>query len=253
MSLFGKGWTLRYFWHKVMQVRGISVIAFPAKLHCSGTVGLPRPTVTTCHKDPSAHAVQSVEAGSAAGREVHGKLASNGADVTSQESYKLVREAVQARVFASFCEPLTSIIKFTGPAMAPLLNRKPATHEFLLTYRMDNPAESSVLTGDVVCFRHPLGGVDGDGLMVRRVTATGGDTLESPDSSHKLAPGAAPLLRTLESPDSSHKLAPGAAPCCTRVPSTGTAGDTLAAPDSSHRLVPGAAPTHCLPCCTRVP
>ena len=139
------------------------------------------------------HAMQSVEAGGTAARQAQATLGKGRDDAQqSPEMMLKVKEAVQAKVAESFAMPLTQVIKFTGPAMAPLLNRKgtkdPASHEFLLTHKIIDPTASNVLKGDVVAFRHPLGGVERAALMVRRVTAQGGELLESDSAQHTLAP-----------------------------------------------------------------
>lgn len=135
--------------------------------------------------------VQSVEAGSIAARQVQATLG-KGVEEQSPEVMLKVKEAVQTKVAESFSAPLTHVIKFTGPAMAPLLNRKgtkdPKSHEFLLTHRIVEPTPSNVLKGDVVAFRHPLGGIDQSALMVRRVAAQGGELLEGGTAHHTLAP-----------------------------------------------------------------
>jgi hypothetical protein len=140
---------------------------------------------------PPMPALQSVAAGNAAAKAVQAGVGA-GRDVESPEVYIKVKEAVQTKVLETFAAPLTRVIKFTGPAMAPLLNRHctkdPASHEFLLTHRITAPSPTNVLKGDVVAFKHPLGGVEPSALMVRRVTAQGGELLESETAQHTLAP-----------------------------------------------------------------
>ena len=137
-----------------------------------------------------------MEAGASAAREVQGKLAGGKGGVQSEDVYAKVQQTVQNTVMETFSAPLTQVIKFTGPAMSPLLNRKAgtagdtaATHEFLLTHKLVEPSPTNVLKGDVVAFKHPLAGVEPGALMVRRVVAAGGDVLESDTTpSHQLAP-----------------------------------------------------------------
>jgi hypothetical protein len=119
---------------------------------------------------------------------------------------KRISEAAGQTMLASFNAPLTQVIKFTGPAMSPLLNRKGSTdasaYEFLLTHKIVLPSQFNVLKGDVVCFKHPSGGVKPGALMVRRVTAAGGDVLENRrDASvvHQLPLGA--VWVSAENPD----------------------------------------------------
>ena len=67
------------------------------------------------------------------------------------------------------------VIKFTGPAMAPLLNRASkgsdagSSHEYLLTHKISAPSAVNVLKGDIIAFKHPFGGVEASALMVRYV------------------------------------------------------------------------------------
>jgi hypothetical protein len=93
-------------------------------------------------------------------------------------------------VFAALIAPLTKVIRFTGPAMAPTLNREGVKNadafEFLLVRQLPDPSESNVAKGDVVCLRHPIG-VQPSSLLVRRVTACGGEVLISKDAEYVLA------------------------------------------------------------------
>jgi hypothetical protein len=126
--------------------------------------------------------LQSFDAGIAARNQVEAKhVASKSA--AAEDILVKVSEAVHQTMIASFNAPLTQVIKFTGPAMSPVLNRtgsaKASAYEFLLTHKIVHPSRRNVLKGDVVCFKHPSGGVKPGALMVRRVTAAGGDLLES--------------------------------------------------------------------------
>jgi hypothetical protein len=91
---------------------------------------------------------------------------------------------------AALIAPLTKVIRFTGPAMAPTLNRQSSKNkdafEFLLVRQLPDPSDSNVAKGDVVCLKHPIG-VDPDSLLVRRVTACGGEILISKDTEYVLA------------------------------------------------------------------
>jgi hypothetical protein len=74
--------------------------------------------------------------------------------------------------------------------MSPTLNRAGMKNsdafEFLLVRQLPDPSESNVAKGDVVCLRHPIG-VQPSTLLVRRVTACGGELLVSKDSEYMLA------------------------------------------------------------------
>lgn len=98
---------------------------------------------------------------------------------------------VHKAVVEAALAPLTRVIRFTGPAMVPTLNRRasedPTAQEFVLTRKLARPAPETVKNGDVVCFRHPLGS-PGESLMVRRVVASGGEVLHSELDHHQLAP-----------------------------------------------------------------
>lgn len=91
---------------------------------------------------------------------------------------------------AALMTPLTKVIRFTGPAMSPTLNRGSANNkeafEFLLVRQLPDPTAVNVSKGDVVCLRHPIG-VQPSSLLVRRVTACGGEVLTSKDSEYILA------------------------------------------------------------------
>lgn len=185
-----KSWTVRYTFHKIWQARP----ALP-RLHVARPASqlTRRPSARSGTPSPRT-VLQSVEAGASAAREVQGKLA-GGKGVPSDEIYAKVQQTVQSTVMETFSAPLTQVIKFTGPAMSPLLNRKAAStepstsHEFLLTHKLVEPSPANVLKGDVVAFRHPLAGVEPGALMVRRVVAAGGDVLESDTAAtHQLAP-----------------------------------------------------------------
>lgn len=93
-------------------------------------------------------------------------------------------------MFTALVAPLTKVIRFTGPAMAPTLNRDSSKNtdafEFLLVRQLPDPSESNVAKGDVVCLKHPIG-VQPSSLLVRRVTACGGEFLTSKDSEYMLA------------------------------------------------------------------
>lgn len=82
------------------------------------------------------------------------------------------------------------MIRFTGPAMAPTINRESAkskdAFEFLLVRQLPDPTEANVAKGDVVCLKHPIG-IQPSSLLVRRVTACGGEFLTSKDSEYQLA------------------------------------------------------------------
>ena len=84
------------------------------------------------------------------------------------------------------------VIKFTGPAMAPLLNSRStkdtSSFEFLLAHRIIAPSQENVLKGDIVAFKPPLPSAEESALMVRRVSAQGGELLESDTAQHELAP-----------------------------------------------------------------
>eukprot|EP00892_Ulva_mutabilis_P004244 jgi/Ulvmu1/2191/UM013_0037.1 len=91
--------------------------------------------------------------------------------------------------------PLTRVIRFTGPAMSPTLNRRSTgvssgAYEFLLVREIPDPHQGNVQSGDIVCLRHP-NGVTPDSILVRRVLATGGDTVQTPPDGTEqvVAPG----------------------------------------------------------------
>lgn len=82
------------------------------------------------------------------------------------------------------------MIRFTGPAMSPTINRDSAKNtdafEFLLVRQLPDPSEANVAKGDVVCLKHPIG-VQPSSLLVRRVTACGGELLTSKSTEYLLA------------------------------------------------------------------
>jgi hypothetical protein len=97
---------------------------------------------------------------------------------------------VSAAVTRALITPLTKVIRFTGPAMAPTLNRQGIkdkdAFEFLLVRQLPDPNEDNVHKGDIVCLKHPIG-VQTSSLLVRRVTACGGEYLTSKQSEYQLA------------------------------------------------------------------
>lgn len=134
--------------------------------------------------------VHAVEAASATVAELRrtGSLKSS-SDMT-EESMRRVREQMRTVIERAFLDPMTEIIKFTGPAMSPTLNRKGADSkteaETLVMRRLWLPQES-VRIGDVVCFQNPLN--TASHLMVRRVGALAGDVLADGVTEHVLGPG----------------------------------------------------------------
>jgi hypothetical protein len=135
--------------------------------------------------------MQCVRAGSLAAKNMDYLLARQ-PKIRKEISYALIKKTVEDFVVESFSKPLTKVIKFTGPAMAPVLNRSfPKDHtsyEYLLMHRNIAPSPRNVLIGDVICFKHPLRGVGPNALMVRRVVVCGGGLLESEDAQMQLAP-----------------------------------------------------------------
>jgi hypothetical protein len=152
-------------------------------------------------------AVQAYQSGSAVLQDLTRKgFLNDKGQAQSEELYSKASELVHKAVMESAFKPLTRIIRFTGPAMAPTLNRQaikdPAAEEYVMTRRVPRPAPDTVRNGDVVCFKHPLGS-PGASLMVRRVAASGGEVLHSDVDDHQLAPDVVWVLsdnKTLEPP-----------------------------------------------------
>jgi hypothetical protein len=136
--------------------------------------------------------VQAYQSGSAVLQDLtHKGYLNDKGQAQSEELYSKASDLVKKAVMDSALQPLTRIIRVTGPAMMPTLNRQaskdPTAQEFLLTRKVPRPAPDTVRNGDVVCFKHPLGN-PGGALMVRRVAASGGEVLHSDVDEHLLAP-----------------------------------------------------------------
>jgi hypothetical protein len=94
----------------------------------------------------------------------------------SEANSEVIVRLVRAALFG----PITRLIKFTGPAMAPTLNRNCSaanpSSEWVLVRQLPYPGTECVSKGDVICFQHPIG-ISASSLLIRRVTAIGGEQL----------------------------------------------------------------------------